>query len=458
MAFMAMELLEGNDLRELLAEGKVASLEDKLAIMEQILDGLAFAHAKGVVHRDLKPGNVHVLPNGQVKIMDFGLARRAQDGAATGVVMGTPYYMAPEQVRGERATARSDIFSLGAMFYEMLGGKRPFPGPTIPAVLFAVVHRDPEPLAAVAPDVSEGLAAVVMRALSKTPEARYADAGEMLQALRVAWAGGDAAAAGAGPAWAAADQTPARVLSPAALGPSRHARRPARRPRGDRPVPGRPRPAPRGRRLGGRVRRGPGRGRGGRAPGLGGTPAGDAARPAARGPALPRPAQAQRDRRVPPRRGRASAGLPSRRGRGARRGPPPGRRPRPLPSRAVSPRRVGDGQQRPDRDDAALRGASADRALSRPRDARPAAALAPRAALAPGGHRPGTGGRHRAPARGVAGDHRCRHRGEEREGARGPSAPPPRRRRRVRRRAGLPQPRRGARGLGDARRGSRPTP
>ena len=215
MAFMAMELLEGSDLRELLAEGKVASLEDKLAIMEQILDGLAFAHAKGVVHRDLKPGNVHVLPNGQVKIMDFGLARRAQDGAATGVIMGTPYYMAPEQVRGERATARSDIFSLGAMFYEMLGGKRPFPGPTIPAVLFAVVHRDPEPLAAVAPDVSEGLAAVVMRALSKTPEARYADAGEMLQALRVAWAGGDAAAAGAGSAWAAADQTPARALSPA---------------------------------------------------------------------------------------------------------------------------------------------------------------------------------------------------------------------------------------------------
>ena len=104
MAFMAMELLEGSDLRELLAQGKVESLEDKLAIMEQILDGLAFAHAKGVVHRDLKPGNVHVLPNGQIKIMDFGLARRAQDGAATGVIMGTPYYMAPEQAQGERAT------------------------------------------------------------------------------------------------------------------------------------------------------------------------------------------------------------------------------------------------------------------------------------------------------------------------------------------------------------------
>ncbi len=215
MAFMAMELLEGSDLRELLAQGKVESLEDKLAIMEQILDGLAFAHAKGVVHRDLKPGNVHVLPNGQIKIMDFGLARRAQDGAATGVIMGTPYYMAPEQAQGERATSRTDIFSLGAMFYEMLSGKRPFTGPSIPAVLFAVAHRDPEPLASLAPDLPPGLAAVVTRALSKVPEDRYADATEMLRALRVAWAGGDVAAAGAAPAFAAADQTPARALPPA---------------------------------------------------------------------------------------------------------------------------------------------------------------------------------------------------------------------------------------------------
>src|SRR5512144_1740919 len=93
-AFMAMELLEGQDLRDLLAKGTLTTLEGKVAIMEQILDGLAFAHSKGVVHRDLKPGNVHVLPSGQVKVMDFGLARRVKDTGATGVVMGTPYYMA----------------------------------------------------------------------------------------------------------------------------------------------------------------------------------------------------------------------------------------------------------------------------------------------------------------------------------------------------------------------------
>ncbi len=194
-AFMAMELLEGQDLRELLAKGTLTSLEGKVAIMEQILDGLAFAHSKGVVHRDLKPGNVHVLPNGQIKVMDFGLARRTEDASSTGVIRGTPYYMAPEQARGERATARSDVFSMGAMFYELLSGYRPFTGPTIPAVLFAVAHREPPPLEERVPDVPPGLAIVVMRALAKAQEARYEDAGQMLQALRVAWAGGEVAAA-----------------------------------------------------------------------------------------------------------------------------------------------------------------------------------------------------------------------------------------------------------------------
>jgi predicted Ser/Thr protein kinase len=213
-AFMAMELLEGQDLRELLAKGTLTSLEGKVAIMEQILDGLAFAHAKGVVHRDLKPGNVHVLPNGQVKVMDFGLARRTEDASSTGVIRGTPYYMAPEQARGERSTARSDVFSMGAMFYELLSGYRPFTGPTIPAVLFAVAHREPPPLEERVPDIPPGLSIVVMRALAKPPEARYADAGEMLQALHVAWAGGEVAAAPPGSAGDATDASPARALGP----------------------------------------------------------------------------------------------------------------------------------------------------------------------------------------------------------------------------------------------------
>jgi hypothetical protein len=217
MAYMAMELLEGHDLRQLLTAGKPMQLDEKLGMMEQILDGLAFAHSKGVMHRDLKPGNVHVLPNGQVKIMDFGLARRMQDAAASGVVMGTPYYMAPEQAHGDRANARSDVFSLGAMFYEVLAGRRPFTGATVPAVLFAVVHRDPEPLGKLMPELPTGIVAMVMRALAKQPAARHRDASEMLNALRVAWLGGEVAAGEA--AFAADDQTPAKDLGtpPSAL-------------------------------------------------------------------------------------------------------------------------------------------------------------------------------------------------------------------------------------------------
>ena len=230
IAFMAMELLEGYDLRELIEHGSIRSLDEKLKIMGQVLDGLAFAHGKGMVHRDLKPGNVHVLPSGQIKIMDFGLARQ-QDAAATGVIMGTPYYMAPEQAQGVPTTARSDVFSAGALFYELLAGRRPFTGPTIPAVLYAVAHKEPEPLSRAAPDVPPALEPFVMRALAKSPDARYADAAEMRRALEAAEAGEmlrvlGAALAGEGqeaPAqvgYGVLDDTPAVPLGPPLSGRS----------------------------------------------------------------------------------------------------------------------------------------------------------------------------------------------------------------------------------------------
>ena len=128
LTYMAMELLEGRDLKDAV-RSRDLRLGDKLSVMEQICDGLAFAHAKGVVHRDLKPGNIHLQPNGQVKILDFGLARLGEsDMTKTGTVMGTPHYMSPEQVRGQKADARSDVFSLGAVFYEMLSHHRPVRG------------------------------------------------------------------------------------------------------------------------------------------------------------------------------------------------------------------------------------------------------------------------------------------------------------------------------------------
>ena len=186
LIYMAMELLEGHDLRDLI-RSRDAHLGDTLAIMEQLCDGLGFAHAKGVVHRDLKPGNIHVQPNGQVKILDFGLARLGDsDITRTGTVMGTPNYMSPEQIKGQKVDARSDVFSLGAVFYELLCHHRPFEAGSDHDVRFQIVEQSPEPIRRWAPEVSPALVAVVERALAKDLARRFADASEMGRALATA--------------------------------------------------------------------------------------------------------------------------------------------------------------------------------------------------------------------------------------------------------------------------------
>jgi len=186
LVYMAMELLEGQDLRDLIRSRDVR-IGDKLSIMEQLCDGLAFAHAKGIVHRDLKPGNIHVQPNGQVKILDFGLARLGEsDITRTGTVMGTPHYMSPEQIRGQKVDARSDVFSLGAVFYELLAYHRPFEADSAHDVRFQIAEQPPEPLRRWAPDTPAPLAEVVGKALAKEPAQRFADADEMGRALAAA--------------------------------------------------------------------------------------------------------------------------------------------------------------------------------------------------------------------------------------------------------------------------------
>jgi hypothetical protein len=183
LTYMAMELLEGRDLRDLI-RSRAAHLGEKLTIMEQLCEGLAFAHAKGVVHRDLKPGNVHIQPGGRVKILDFGLARLGEsEMTKTGTVMGTPDYMSPEQVRGEKADARSDVFSLGAVFYELLSQHRPFEADSAHGVLFQILEHEPEPIRRWTKEVPPPIVAVVERALTKEPTHRYSDAGEMGKAL-----------------------------------------------------------------------------------------------------------------------------------------------------------------------------------------------------------------------------------------------------------------------------------
>jgi tetratricopeptide (TPR) repeat protein len=180
---MAMELLEGRDLKEVI-RSRDLRLGEKLAVMEQLCDGLAFAHSKGVVHRDLKPGNIHLQPNGQVKILDFGLALLgASDMTKSGTVMGTPHYMSPEQVRGQKADARSDVFSVGAVFYELLSRHRAFDADSVHGVLVQILEQQPEPIRKWAPEVPAPLVAVVERALVKDSAGRFADAGEMARAL-----------------------------------------------------------------------------------------------------------------------------------------------------------------------------------------------------------------------------------------------------------------------------------
>jgi serine/threonine protein kinase len=183
--YMVMELLEGKDLKELIKSGAPVTMEQILSIMEQIADGLGFAHSRGIIHRDLKPANIHVSNNGQVKILDFGLVHEASsDMTKTGQVMGTPNYMSPEQVQGLRVDPRSDIFSLGAVFYELLTRKKPFGADSIHATMFKVVQGDREPLAQYT-HLPKPLINLVDRALDKDPEGRFADAGALRDHLRV---------------------------------------------------------------------------------------------------------------------------------------------------------------------------------------------------------------------------------------------------------------------------------
>jgi eukaryotic-like serine/threonine-protein kinase len=180
VAYLAMELVEGADLRQRLKEGAVAPL-DAVDIAQQIAEGLGFAHERGIVHRDIKPGNIMLQPRGQAKIMDFGLARMrvADHKTSTGMVLGTPKYMSPEQVAGLPVDQRSDIFSLGIVLYEMLTGVRLFAGADTPQIMHNVVNVEHEPPSVIKPGLPPMLDFVVARALKKDPAVRYQDAYEL---------------------------------------------------------------------------------------------------------------------------------------------------------------------------------------------------------------------------------------------------------------------------------------
>ncbi len=187
--FLVMELLDGQDLRQICAAGPV-EISSLLKWSVEITDALAAAHGRGIVHRDIKPGNVIIRSRGDAKVLDFGLAKLRSsdmegsetvsfDGTATGSVMGTVAYMSPEQARGEALDGRSDLFSLGVVLYEMASGKRAFDGPTSAVIFKSILTASPTPISRIRSDVPPELERIIAKALQKDRQARYQNASEM---------------------------------------------------------------------------------------------------------------------------------------------------------------------------------------------------------------------------------------------------------------------------------------
>jgi serine/threonine-protein kinase len=184
--YMAMEYIEGVELRSLMSEGRRVGLAQAISIAAQIAEGLAYAHQRGVVHRDIKPANIMVVASGPVKITDFGIARRrtSSDLTQTGMLLGSPKYMSPEQVIGKRADHRSDLFSLGVILYEMVCGAAPFNGENITALMYQTVNFVPPNPSTLSSAVPAVLDHIVAKMLAKAVEDRYQDAQETARDLR----------------------------------------------------------------------------------------------------------------------------------------------------------------------------------------------------------------------------------------------------------------------------------
>lgn len=221
--FIAMEFVEGETLEARLKSGGPLPWREAVEVAADVADALAYAHAHGIVHRDIKPANIMLTPDGRAKVMDFGVARLAtshltQEAAA----IGTPSYMAPEQILGRPADARTDLFALGVVCYEMLTGEKPFGGPDLATVAYRIVHEDPLPLGTLRRDLPEAVATLVTRCLAKDPADRPAGAPELPRELRALAAPPRDAASPA-----ASDRTLISATGPGRSSPAHEGRSPA---------------------------------------------------------------------------------------------------------------------------------------------------------------------------------------------------------------------------------------
>jgi serine/threonine protein kinase len=184
--YIVQEFLSGEDLDKKVKRAEPLPILRKVEILVAIADGLAYAHAAGIIHRDIKPANVRILEDGSVKIMDFGIAKSLQTESnltQTGITLGTSAYLAPEQIRGEPVDRRTDIFSLGILAYELLTFRKPFRGEHLSTVLYKILNETPEPIEMLSPDAPPALVASVNRAMEKQRENRYASMEALKQDL-----------------------------------------------------------------------------------------------------------------------------------------------------------------------------------------------------------------------------------------------------------------------------------
>ena len=191
--FITMEYIEGQDLKSVVAQKGKLSFEESVRILEQVCLALEAAHAEGVVHRDLKPQNIMLDAHGRAYVMDFGIAHSTEIGGMTmtGAVLGTPDYMSPEQVMGEHVDARSDLFTLGIIFFQLLTGDMPYAAETVQAAMFKRTRDRPRPAIDVDPDIPKFLSDIVAKCMEIDPQLRYQSAREIIHDLR-AWQGGSA--------------------------------------------------------------------------------------------------------------------------------------------------------------------------------------------------------------------------------------------------------------------------